>query len=227
MTHCTRLFLGIFLALGSLNILAAPESGAQTIECKPIDMSTEFIMCSGPDRGPEHLSTAIVSFYQLWVPKHNLQTVAQHQKLLKELIWQKPEEPKTLSVKIQNLNKTREERHHSDVGTFYLDGKDIGLELLKAGLAVTWPTQAWPENPEYIVAQKQAQQQKAGLWGDPSSASILSQTKDVTLENLPDAQWKKAEALDKMMPAFCKDTLALCPAIAIGVLKALYDSSQD
>jgi hypothetical protein len=218
MTHCVRLFLGILLAFCSLNILAAPGSGAKTIECKPIDMSTEFIMCSGPDRGPDHLSTVIVSFYQLWVPKYNGQTVTQHKRLLKELIWQKPDEPKTLSVKVQGLSKTEAERYHSDIGTFYLDGKDIGLELLKAGLAVTWPTQAWPENPEYIAAQKQAQEQKVGLWGDPSSARILSQTKDVTLENLPDAQWKRGEAPDKMNTALCSDGIALCPSIGLGIL---------
>jgi micrococcal nuclease len=51
------------------------------------------------------------------------------------------------------------------VGQIFVDGRDLGLELLQAGMV--WWYRQYCDDPRYGQAQDSAQQQRRGLWGAP------------------------------------------------------------
>lgn len=51
------------------------------------------------------------------------------------------------------------------VGQIFVDGRDLGLELLQAGMV--WWYRQYCDDPLYGQAQDSAQQQRRGLWGAP------------------------------------------------------------
>ena len=50
------------------------------------------------------------------------------------------------------------------LGTIYIDGLDINLEMLRAGLA--WHYKRFDSTPEYAQAESEARQNRCGLWQD-------------------------------------------------------------
>ena len=50
------------------------------------------------------------------------------------------------------------------LGTIYVDGLDINLEMLRAGLA--WHYKRFDANPEYAAAEASAHAARLGLWQD-------------------------------------------------------------
>ena len=52
------------------------------------------------------------------------------------------------------------------LGTVYVDGLDINLEMLKAGYA--WHYKRFDSTPAYAAAELEARQNRRGLWSDPN-----------------------------------------------------------
>ncbi len=52
------------------------------------------------------------------------------------------------------------------LGTVYVDGLDINLEMLRAGLA--WHYKRFDSTPAYAAAESEARQNRRGLWSDPN-----------------------------------------------------------
>ncbi|MDR2127624.1 MAG: thermonuclease family protein [Burkholderiaceae bacterium] len=178
--HIRHFLPGVLLACCSLHALAAlPSVFQKTVDCKVIginpfveDLLADF-QCEEGFLG---------KFHQTWMPNEAKIAMKRHESLEYAI------SNKIVSIKIHRTYQSEKDNHDYVVGTVYLDGKDIGLQLLKEGYAVTWPTRAWPMNPDYVAAQKQAQKRKAGLWGDPALAKAWSQTSDVTRKEMLDKQ---------------------------------------
>ena len=52
------------------------------------------------------------------------------------------------------------------LGTVYVDGLDINLEMIRAGLA--WHYKRFDSTPAYAAAELEARQNRRGLWSDPN-----------------------------------------------------------
>ena len=52
------------------------------------------------------------------------------------------------------------------LGTVFVDGKDINLEMLKAGMA--WHYKRFDKSPAYAAAEQDARENRRGLWIDPN-----------------------------------------------------------
>ena len=61
---------------------------------------------------------------------------------------------------------TKRDRYGRIVGIVYLDGRDVNLEMLKAGLA--WHYKKYDSTPAYAQAEAEARAAKRGLWQDKS-----------------------------------------------------------
>src|ERR1044072_2218329 len=87
------------------------------------------------------------------------------------------------SVSQQNLSRlvlgkqvtivwTKLDKYRRTVGTIMLDGHDVNIEQVKAGLAWHFKKYEDEQNPEdrktYAVAEQQARAAKLGLWQDPN-----------------------------------------------------------
>ena len=57
------------------------------------------------------------------------------------------------------------DRHGRMADTVFADGRDINLEMLKAGFA--WHYKHYDKNPAYAAAEAEARASKRGLWSDP------------------------------------------------------------
>ena len=66
---------------------------------------------------------------------------------------------KDISVKVHNTD-----RYGRTVGTVFIDGRDVNLEMLKAGLA--WHYKYYDSTPAYAAAESAARAAKLGLWQD-------------------------------------------------------------
>ena len=64
------------------------------------------------------------------------------------------------------------DRHGRLVGTLRLQGQDVNLQLLRAGLAWHYKRyaeeQKWLERWRYARAERRAQRERRGLWADPA-----------------------------------------------------------
>ena len=60
---------------------------------------------------------------------------------------------------------TKCDRYGRILGTVFCDGRDINLEMLKAGYA--WHYKYYDSNPEYAAAESAARIARRGLWQDP------------------------------------------------------------
>ena len=59
---------------------------------------------------------------------------------------------------------TKLDRYGRILGTVFVDGKDVNLEMLKAGLA--WHYKKYDSTPAYAQAESEARAAKRGLWAD-------------------------------------------------------------
>jgi endonuclease YncB( thermonuclease family) len=153
--HIRRYFSDIFLAFCSLNALAAAPV-EKTVECTVIEVADDqypdFLCTKTKGSAPSLPPVFAVRLQHIWA-------YAQKEKgtrLLRKWIYMK-------TVSVQSPEYTPEGGKPVVTGTVYLDGKDIGLELLRAGYARVLSDS---KNTAYHAAQKQAQQQKAGVWDD-------------------------------------------------------------
>ena len=56
------------------------------------------------------------------------------------------------------------DRYGRTVGTVFADGRDVNLEMLKAGYA--WHYKHYDSTPAYAAAESEAKTNKVGLWQD-------------------------------------------------------------
>ena len=68
---------------------------------------------------------------------------------------------KDICVKVHNTD-----RYGRTVGTVFVDGKDINLAMLQAGLAHHY--KRYDNSPAYAAAETEARQNRRGLWSDPN-----------------------------------------------------------
>ena len=61
----------------------------------------------------------------------------------------------------------KRDRYGRILGTVFVDGRDINLEMLKAGMA--WHYKKYDSTPAYAQAESEARAAKRGLWQDKSS----------------------------------------------------------
>lgn len=68
--------------------------------------------------------------------------------------------------KIVKVRYKEIDRYGRIVGLVLLDGTDINLKMLEAGLA--WHYKRYDGNPEYAEAENQARKNRIGLWQQPN-----------------------------------------------------------
>ena len=59
---------------------------------------------------------------------------------------------------------SKRDRYQRILGTVFVDGKDVNLEMLKAGMA--WHYKKYDSTPTYAQAESEARAAKRGLWQD-------------------------------------------------------------
>ncbi len=64
-----------------------------------------------------------------------------------------------------SLRITDIDRYGRTVAVVMLDGRDINLEMIRAGMA--WCYRRYCDDPDYIDADATARAARAGLWSDP------------------------------------------------------------
>lgn len=68
--------------------------------------------------------------------------------------------------KTVQLTNTSQDRYGRTVATVILKDEDIGLSSILAGMA--WHYSRFFESEQYAAAQREAQQERRGLWQDPN-----------------------------------------------------------
>jgi len=74
------------------------------------------------------------------------------------------------------------DRHGRTLAHLYVGEVDVALELVKAGLALTYPVYPFPGLPIYAEEQAHAHGERRGLWADPAVAKRAE---------LLELQWRK------------------------------------
>lgn len=110
---------------------------------------------------------------------------------------------KAVIIKIADIPNAITEKSHNNfdiVGTVYLDGLDVGQELIKQGLAWASPPK-WNSNDQYNQAQKYAQENQVGFWKDGNTVSpwelreFISKAK----QEMREKQKKKDKIIEKII----------------------------
>ena len=65
------------------------------------------------------------------------------------------------------VSYTKRDRYGRIVGIVFLDGRDVNLEMLKAGMA--WHYKKYDSTPAYAQPESEARAAKRGLWQDKTS----------------------------------------------------------
>lgn len=68
------------------------------------------------------------------------------------------------------LHSTPEDKHGRAIATLFVGDKDLGLSLVKKGLALVYTPYPFPSMPLYLTEQETAQAKKQGLWADAEIA---------------------------------------------------------
>lgn len=69
------------------------------------------------------------------------------------------------------VHSTEKDKHGRTLATLYVGDEDIGLVLVKRGLALTYTAYPVPQTQIYLEAQADAQAAERGLWGDEAVAA--------------------------------------------------------
>ena len=64
------------------------------------------------------------------------------------------------------LHSTPQDKHGRTIATLFVEDKDLGLTLVKKGLALVYTPYPFPSMPLYLTEQETAQAKKQGLWAD-------------------------------------------------------------
>lgn len=68
------------------------------------------------------------------------------------------------------LHTTEKDRHGRFIASLFVGEKDVGLALIKRGLALAYPVYPFPTLSMYLEEQAKAHSAGTGLWGDPAVA---------------------------------------------------------
>ena len=71
------------------------------------------------------------------------------------------------------------------LATLYVDDEDLGLELVRQGLAMVYTAFPFPEMQSYLRAQATARGERKGLWGDPAAVTRAEALARVWREEAP------------------------------------------
>jgi micrococcal nuclease len=66
------------------------------------------------------------------------------------------------------VDATPKDRHGRTLATLYVGGKDVGLALVKQGLALVYTVHPFPAMSLYLEQQEAARADRRGLWADPA-----------------------------------------------------------
>ncbi|MBK7578981.1 MAG: thermonuclease family protein [Myxococcales bacterium] len=69
------------------------------------------------------------------------------------------------------LHGPEKDRHGRTLAELFVGDEDLGLMLVKQGLALTYTVYPLPSTPLYLSAQEDAQAAERGLWGDKEVAT--------------------------------------------------------
>lgn len=69
------------------------------------------------------------------------------------------------------VHSTEKDKHGRTLATLYVADEDLGLALVRRGLALTYTAYPVPQTPIYLDAQADAQAAERGLWGDREVAT--------------------------------------------------------
>lgn len=76
------------------------------------------------------------------------------------------------------LGTPPQDKHGRTLATLYVDDRDVGLDLVRAGVALVYTVYPFPSMSMYLGEQEAAQGKQKGLWGDAvvaERARLLSQ----------------------------------------------------
>lgn len=83
---------------------------------------------------------------------------------------------KTVKVEIEGADK-----YDRTIGRIYVDGKDVGLAMLEAGMA--WHYTKYDQSKKYADGEKTAKDARRGLWADP--------------HHIPPWEWRKLDKSER------------------------------
>lgn len=77
------------------------------------------------------------------------------------------------------LHSSGKDRYGRTLASLFVGDEDLGLSLVKRGLALTYTVYPLPTTPLYLAAQEDAQAAERGLWSDPDvSARALQLSRE-------------------------------------------------
>ena len=83
---------------------------------------------------------------------------------------------KTVKVETEGADK-----YDRTIGRIYVDGKDVGLAMLEAGMA--WHYTKYDQSKKYADGEKAAKDARRGLWSDP--------------HHIPPWEWRKLDKSER------------------------------
>jgi micrococcal nuclease len=75
------------------------------------------------------------------------------------------------------LHSVPQDRHGRAIATLFVGDQDLGLSLVKQGLALVYTIHPFASMPHYLTEQESARAKGTGLWADPDvsrRAKLLS-----------------------------------------------------
>ncbi|NUQ73158.1 MAG: thermonuclease family protein [Polyangiaceae bacterium] len=67
------------------------------------------------------------------------------------------------------LHSTPKDKHGRTIATLFVEEHDVGLDLVKSGLALVYTVYPFPTMQIYLTAQELARADRRGLWSNPAA----------------------------------------------------------
>ena len=135
------------------------ESGAVVRAAKAIDGDEVRLKIAGK---PLVVRLLGIKSFSAKANERTIQAVgAQAQRALNQLLREEP-----LTVEFQALKR---DRHSRLLAYLSANGRDIGLELVRQGLAMVYTRFPFDRQAPYLAAEQSARKANLGLWSDPNA----------------------------------------------------------
>jgi endonuclease YncB( thermonuclease family) len=72
------------------------------------------------------------------------------------------------------LHTTPKDKYGRSIATLFVEERDVGLELVKAGLALAYTVYPFPTMQIYLQEQELARADRRGLWANPDAVQRAS-----------------------------------------------------
>jgi endonuclease YncB( thermonuclease family) len=69
------------------------------------------------------------------------------------------------------LGTPPKDKHGRALATLFVEDRDVGLALVRGGLALVYTAYPFPAMQGYLDEQSHAKTDRKGLWGDPAAAA--------------------------------------------------------